>query len=45
MQSGFGRLVKELDKECGDVALWKKDEGSWLYWAMELIKENRKLLG
>jgi len=26
MQSGFGRLVKELDKEYGDVALWKKDE-------------------
>jgi len=26
MQSGFGRLAKELDKECGEIALWKRDE-------------------
>jgi hypothetical protein len=42
IQRGFGRLVKRLNEECGDVALWKWDVEKaveLMCWAMELTGE------
>jgi hypothetical protein len=43
IQSGFGRLVKQLNEECGDVAAWKWDVEKaveLMDWAMTLIGET-----
>jgi hypothetical protein len=47
IQSGFGSLVKELNKGCGDVAPWKWDVEKaveLVCWAMELIGEKDRYL-
>ena len=43
IQSGFGRLMKRLNEECGEVAAWKWDvekAGELVGWAMALIGET-----
>jgi len=43
MQSGFGKLVKQLNENCGDVAPWKWDLNKAVQlvcWASELIGET-----
>jgi hypothetical protein len=41
IQSGFGKLVKRLNEDCGDVAPWKWD----LNKALELVGGASELIG
>jgi hypothetical protein len=43
IQSGFGRLMRQLNEECGDVAPWKWDVEKaveLVCWVMELTRET-----